>query len=159
MQADMKYTAQFYSHGFDFMNKKNLELTISQFAKLCDVGVETIRFYHRQQVLSVPGKIGKIRKYGEKEYLELMFIKNAKSCGLSIVEIRTLKKLNGESNEFCKNVQHIIDLRQIAINKEIEYLQSLATKLCGMRSTCKECFQKVNCPMLDKLQNITKKTA
>ncbi|MFA6236038.1 MAG: MerR family transcriptional regulator [Bacteriovorax sp.] len=133
------------------MNKKNLELTISQFAKMCDVGIETIRFYHRQQVLSVPGKIGKVRKYGEKEFQELTFIKNAKSCGLSIVEIKTLKNLKCQSDEYCKSIQQIIDLRQSAIKKEIEYLQSLAEKLWDMRSTCHECFQKENCPMMDNL--------
>jgi MerR family mercuric resistance operon transcriptional regulator len=57
------------------MNNK----TIDEFAKLCGVGVETVRYYQPQGLLHIPLlnkelEATKIRLYGDNDINRLMFI-------------------------------------------------------------------------------------
>lgn len=68
--------------------------TIGQLAKSGGVGVETIRFYQRKQLLRTPSRAGGIRRYDDEDLRRLRFIRKAQTAGFSLEEIGELLALD-----------------------------------------------------------------
>lgn len=130
------------------------ELSIGAFAKKFNVGVETIRFYHRQGLLSVPGSEGAIRKYGFKQHCELLFIQKSKECGLSLKDIKALMMIYEKSIPQCDEIQRMIDSKIELITNEAENLELAKKKLRNLRKSCDGCT-KEKCDIIMSL-NISK---
>jgi MerR family mercuric resistance operon transcriptional regulator len=69
-------------------------LTIGKLAVAAEVGVETVRFYQRNGLMSVPARAGGIRRYGQHDVRRLRFIKQAQSAGFTLAEIKELLTLD-----------------------------------------------------------------
>jgi DNA-binding transcriptional MerR regulator len=66
-------------------------LTISRFAAAGGVGVETVRFYQRRGLLTVPERQGSgYREYSEADQRRLAFICRARELGFTLSEIGDL---------------------------------------------------------------------
>ena len=78
----------------------NEHLTIAQFAAAADVGVETVRFYHRRKLLPLPRTPdgAKVRRYGQSDLERLRFIRRAQQLGFSLDEVRALLALDSEQD-------------------------------------------------------------
>ena len=73
---------------------KDGELTIGRLAKAAQVGIETIRYYQRQELLpQPPPKHGAFRHYPISLVERIRFIKRAQELGFTLSEIGTLLKL------------------------------------------------------------------
>jgi DNA-binding transcriptional MerR regulator len=73
-------------------------MTIGQVAKLSGVGVETIRFYEREGLLTKPKRKESGYRLFEAEVVSrIKFIKRAKHLGFSLKEIRELLSLRVNS--------------------------------------------------------------
>ena len=71
------------------------ELTIGRLAKAANVGIETIRYYQRQQLLpEPPAKDGAFRHYPVDLVERIRFIKRAQELGFTLSEVGTLLKLD-----------------------------------------------------------------
>lgn len=128
------------------MNNK----TIGEFAKMCGVSVETIRFYQRQGIIDIPSRgteprSGTVRRYGDKDILRLQFILSAKKAGFTLKEIKELLELDAQNDRER--------VRAIAQNR-IEQLDAKITELTEARDSLdllvQEC-KKTNfiaCPIL-----------
>lgn len=69
-------------------------MTIGQLAKAAGVGVETIRYYQRRGILTVPTKpLGGHRHYPAASLRHLAFIRRGQQMGFSLEEIIGLMKL------------------------------------------------------------------
>ena len=71
------------------------KFTISRFAKQGGVSVETVRFYHRRGLLSLPKPDKtRFREYGPCHLQQLRFIRQAQLAGFTLDEIKTLLNLD-----------------------------------------------------------------
>ena len=69
-------------------------LTIGKLADAGGVGVETIRFYQRKALMSIPAQNGGIRRYGDEDVRRLLFIRKAQKAGFTLEEIKELLDLD-----------------------------------------------------------------
>jgi len=66
-------------------------LTIGKFAAAEGVGVETVRFYQRKGLLTLPERQSSgYREYSEADRRRLTFIRRARQLGFTLSEIRDL---------------------------------------------------------------------
>ena len=74
-----------------------MEMTIGKLAAAAGVGVETVRYYQRRNLLDQParpGLYGGVRRYGERDVQRLRFIRAAQGAGFTLDQIGTLLELD-----------------------------------------------------------------
>lgn len=80
-----------------------MALTISELARSAGVGVETVRFYQRRELLSDPrpsrtgGAPGR-RHYGEDDVRRLRFVRSAQRAGFTLGEVARLIELDRDND-------------------------------------------------------------
>lgn len=94
--------------------------SIGKLAKKADVGVETIRFYQRKELLTVPQPAGTIRQYDETHLRRVIFIKSAQTAGFSLNEIKQLLAMDA-SHDHLKARKLAVE-RIHAIDKQLTEL-------------------------------------
>ena len=114
-------------------------LTISELAAAGGVGVETIRFYQRRDLLRTPARGGGIRHYGREDVRRLRFIRQAQVAGFTLEEIRELLELDaGEdrsrARELAKARIEALEARIADLQRARDALRRLARE-CGEGST------------------------
>lgn len=124
-------------------------LTIGKLAKLCDISVETIRYYQRIGLVRIPATTSSYRYYNDQDIDTLSFIQKAKDAGLQLNEIKELLQLELDDRV---QVRHVIEQRLEKIDQRIQELQSLKTRLSSWISECKS-SQEDSCPILKALKN------
>ena len=124
--------------------------TIGEFAKLCGVGVETIRFYQRQGLLHIPlpnkelGS-GKIRYYGDNDISRLKFIILAKKAGFTLKEIKELLEFDAKNDK--ARVRDMAERRIEKINLKINELTEALHTLSRLAAKCRD-TKSSPCPIL-----------
>src|SRR5258708_1887427 len=84
---------------------ESASLSIGKVARRAGVGVETIRFYERQGLLTPPiRKDSGYRLYPEQVLGRIRFIRRAKELGFSLREIKELQELRRNSSAPCEDV-------------------------------------------------------
>ena len=114
-------------------------LTIGELAAAGGVGVETIRFYHRRDLLRTPARGGGIRHYGRDDVRRLRFIRQAQAAGFTLDEIRELLELDagedrGRARELAKARIEALDAKLADLQRARDALRRLARE-CGAGST------------------------
>lgn len=115
------------------------EMKIGQLARRLDLNTQTIRYYERIGLLPEPGRTESgYRAYGEEDERRLRFVKNARSVGLALGEIKEILALNERGEAPCGYVAQVIARRaedverQIAeltrFKKDLDLLQEQASK-------------------------------
>jgi MerR family mercuric resistance operon transcriptional regulator len=114
-------------------------LTIGKLADAGGVGVETVRFYQRKELLETPKRGDGIRRYGDADVRRLRFIRKAQRAGFTLDEIKELLELDAghdhhRARELAKN--RIVKLdRQIAdLQRARECLRRLARQCAKGKS-------------------------
>lgn len=128
-------------------------MTIGQFAKAGNVTVETVRYYQRRGLLSVP----KTQKTGYRQYStnllqQLRFIKRAQTAGFTLAEIKELLQLNPVQHRL--RIQDIARIRLDKLTGEIAELQKIAMALHHLIHHCEQTEQGQSCPIIQTLANI-----
>ena len=114
-------------------------LTIGELAAAGGVGVETIRFYQRRDLLRTPARGGGIRHYGRDDVRRLRFIRQAQAAGFTLEEIRELLELDagedrGRARELAKARIEALDAKIADLRRARDALRRLARE-CGAGST------------------------
>src|SRR5262245_52061246 len=87
-------------------------MTIGQVARLAGVGVETIRFYEREGLLTKPKRRPSgYRVFAPDAVGRIQFIKKAKQLGFSLKEIRDLLSLRVDSRATKADVKKHVDAK------------------------------------------------
>jgi len=108
-------------------------MTIGQLAKEIGVNVETIRFYHRQGLLTLPIKpVSGFRKYTNEHVKKLKFIINAKALGFTLNEINDL----GGLSSGCKSFRDLAQNKLNYLEAEIITLKSTELKIKSLLDNC-----------------------
>ena len=114
-------------------------LTIGELAAAGGVGVETIRFYQRRDLLRAPARGGGIRHYGRDDVRRLRFIRQAQAAGFTLEEIRELLELDagedrGRARGLAKARIEALDAKIADLQRARDALRRLARE-CGEGST------------------------
>jgi MerR family mercuric resistance operon transcriptional regulator len=128
---------------------QSTDLTIGRLAQEGGVGVETVRYYQRRRLLTVPAKRNRGFRYCGSEALErLRFIRRAQSLGLSLEDVRVLLRLDRKGA--CGAARALAAQRLALIEAKLNDLSILRNALA---SIIQECDQdgSASCPVLVRL--------
>ncbi len=128
-------------------------LTIGGLAKAAEVNVETIRFYQRKGLMPQPDRpAGGIRRYAEKDWSRVNFIKAAQRLGFSLNEIADLLKL--EDGSSCGQAQKKAEGKLALVRVKLADLHQMEEALAGLIKLCGASKGKVRCPLIAALKRL-----
>lgn len=127
-------------------------LTIGQLAQRAGVGVETIRFYEREGLISEPPR----RPSGYRDYpfetvARIVFIRRAKDLGFTLKEINELLELRVRPRRNCGQVKQSADTKIADIDGKIASLRRMRRALKDLTKACEERTPTTECPILASL--------
>jgi MerR family mercuric resistance operon transcriptional regulator len=95
-------------------------LTIGQVAKAAGVGVETIRFYERRELLDRPRRSRSgYRLYTREAVEQIGFIKRAQSLGFTLREVRQLLGTRRDPTADCSGLHSLVKVKSAELGKRI----------------------------------------
>ena len=114
-------------------------MKIGELAKRGVCKVETVRFYEREGLLPRPERSSGIyRLYTAEDAARLVFIRNCRSLGMGLAEIRVLLGCRGEPETDCRAVFALLDLQILRIAQQVDALQHLERQLRDIRQMCND---------------------
>ena len=109
-------------------------LTIGKLAAAGGVGVETIRFYQRKDLLDTPTGESGVRRYGSDDLRRLRFIKQAQAAGFTLEQIRELIAL--DASEDRGRARELANARVEALDAKIADLARARDALRRLAGQC-----------------------
>ena len=126
-------------------------VTIGTLANAAGVNVETIRFYQRKKLISIPIKrYGSIRRYSVGVLDRIRFIKVAQGLGFSLDEISELLKL--EDGTHCDEARILAEHKLDDIRSKISDLHHIESALAQLVKDCCAVKGTITCPIIAALQ-------
>lgn len=124
-------------------------LSIGKLAEAGGVGVETIRFYQRKDLLPTPIRDGGIRRYGDEDVRRLQFIRKAQQAGFTLEEIKELLEL--DTGQDHHRAHELATQRLARLDEQITELQSARHHLRRLATECASGTSKT-CPILSAFE-------
>jgi MerR family mercuric resistance operon transcriptional regulator len=125
------------------------QYTIGRLARAGGVNVETVRYYQRRRLLSVPIKRARgFRYYGPETLERLRFIRRAQALGLSLEDIRRLLGL--DRKRACATTRALAAQRLALIEAKLKDLTILRDALAALVRECDDRGGS-SCPILTRL--------
>ena len=118
-------------------------MTISRAAQAAGVGVETVRFYERKDLIEQPPKpaASGFRSYPEETIERIRFIRQAQELGFSLREVRELLELRADPGADAADVRARATAKLDDVNEKMRQLQRIVhTHLCNTTSTLNTAF-------------------
>jgi MerR family mercuric resistance operon transcriptional regulator len=109
-------------------------MTIAGLAKAVGVGVETVRYYQRRGLLSVPQSVGAVRRYDGDDLRRLTFVRRAQAAGFTLEEISELLALDRTDDR--TRIHAMAAERIAALDSKIQELEVSRASLERLRATC-----------------------
>ena len=129
-------------------------LTIGQLAQRAGVGVETVRFYEREGLISEPPRRPSgYRDFPPETVTRIMFIRRAKDLGFSLKEISELLELRVRPRRSCAIVKRNADAKISDIDTKITALRKMRRALTNLTKACEERTPTTECPILTSLDS------
>ena len=130
------------------MNKSGL--TIGRLARAANVGIETIRYYQRRELLPTPDTADSaFRVYPPALVDRIHFIKRAQELGFSLDEVATFLRLEDGADR--KAIRKVAADRLSEIQAKISDLQRMETVLTGLIRECEATGRAKPCPVIAAL--------
>ena len=105
-------------------------MQIGELAQQAGVSVQTVRFYERRKLLPEPARTESgFRKYGHQELKQLQFIRQAKSLGFTLDEIRDIIRSRGRGECPCTDVIAIAERHLRDVSEQIQKLEKFKHEL------------------------------
>lgn len=108
--------------------------TIGVLARAGGVGVETVRYYQRRGLLSVPDAGRGVRRYGEADLRRLRFIRSAQAAGFTLEQIGELLALDAGDDR--PRARTMARERIAALDARIAELRSARDALARLAGAC-----------------------
>jgi MerR family transcriptional regulator, mercuric resistance operon regulatory protein len=112
------------------------KITIGKLAEMSGVGVETVRFYQRKELLREPKTNGTVRTYSEDDAQRIIFIKRAQDLGFTLAEVKELLELNTRPRVTCGAVKAKTVAKIHEIEKKIADLSRMKATLEKLSCAC-----------------------
>ena len=127
-------------------------ITIGAVARRAGVGIDTIRYYEREDLLPPPRRRASgYRDYGPGVVERLRFIRRAKDLGFTLEEIRELLALSTDRERGVKSVKQRAEARLGEIEQRIRELQRVKRGLKQLIDACPGHGALEHCPILRAL--------
>lgn len=127
-------------------------LRIGAVAKQSGIGIETVRFYEREGLISTPARTASgYRQYPESIIKQLRFIQHAKTLGFSLKQIGELITLKNSRNANCKSVKQAAQDKLDDIQEKIDALENMKAALAPLIDKCQSTDPINDCPILNAL--------
>lgn len=127
-------------------------LSIGEVAKQSGVGIETVRFYEREGLLSQPDrKASGYRQYNVDAVRLLRFIRRAKQLGFTLKEIKSLLTLRDTKSATRADVREQAQAKLADIDEKIRDLSNMRSALQTLVDTCHGHGPATTCPILEAL--------
>ena len=124
-------------------------LTIGVVAHQAGVGVETVRFYHREGILAEPPKpAGGFRVYPPDSVRRIRFVKRAQELGFALREIQELLGFRDTKQASCGRVKERAERKIAEIDAKLADLRRIRGALTRVRSRCLRSETFAECPIL-----------
>lgn len=128
------------------------ELSIGELAGQVGVNIETIRYYERIGLLSIPPRASNgRRRYGPQSVEELRFVRKARDLGFRLEDIRALLALRGPDNA-CADVKALAQRHLEAVRAELQRAARTEKILADAIDQCPG-GATVNCTVLRVLES------
>lgn len=130
-------------------------LSIGELARRAGVGVETLRFYERQELLAEPRRTASgYRDYDPGSVDRVRFIRKAKALGFTLREIRELLALSCDAAATCGDVRCQAEAKVADVEARIRELQRIRRALLDLAADCQGDAPAASCPFLDRLNRV-----
>jgi Hg(II)-responsive transcriptional regulator len=131
-------------------------LSTSEVAKVCNVNVETIRYYERRDLLpEVPRTESGYRIFSTEIVDRIKFIKAAQELDFSLSEIKKLISITeNDSSVTSQEIQQFAEDKLTEIESKISGLKSVKSILHDLMDRCSGKGPICECPII---QNLSKK--
>ncbi len=127
------------------------DLTIGRLARAAGVGIETIRYYQRRNLLPVPDpQHGAFRTYPPALIERIRFIKRAQVLGFTLEEIATLLQLEDGADRAA--IREVASERLGQIRGKIADLQRMEQVLSHLIRECSATGGASHCPIIAALE-------
>lgn len=113
-------------------------LTIGHAAREAKVGVETIRFYERKQLIEQPAKPhgSGPRLYSAEAVQRIRFIREAQRLGFALREVRELLSFRADPAADCSDVRERASAKLAEVRWKIEQLHRIQDALETLVAAC-----------------------
>lgn len=119
-------------------------MKVNELSKRTGINLETIRYYEKQGILPKPQRSANgYRQYDEESVAQLNFVKNCRTLGFSLEDIRELNRLKfGSADHYHADQIVLNQLAQVEekIDQLLEiktFLQSIAIQEAHSEAECK----------------------
>ena len=112
------------------------KITIGKLAEMAGVGVETVRFYQRKNLLREPKVTQGFRTYTEEDAQRIKFIKRAQELGFTLAEVKELLELNTKTRVTCATVKTKTQEKLSEIEAKIADLNRMKFLLEKLANAC-----------------------
>ena len=105
-------------------------MRIGQLADQVDVDAATIRFYEAEGVLPEPQRLPSgYRDYQPDDIARVRFVRQARSLGLTLDDVRQILALRDRGERPCSHVRSLIDQQAEKIDRHIAELEVTRSEL------------------------------
>jgi len=127
--------------------------TIGQLSRSSGTGVETIRYYEREGLISEPPRRASgYRQYPEDTLSRLRFIRHAKALGFSLKDVKELLELRVTPGTTCADIRKRAETKIADVRVRLEMLGQIERALVKLTATCRGRGPISDCPILDALE-------
>jgi MerR family transcriptional regulator, mercuric resistance operon regulatory protein len=129
------------------------KLTIGHIARRAGVHIETVRYYQRRGLVSIPPKRARgFRYYAPETASRVRFIKRAQALGMSLKEVQRLLKLDAKGA--CQENRSLAVAKLALVEQKIADLAKLRDVLNDLVAACDGPHGK-SCPIIERLESGT----
>ncbi|MEK5465714.1 MerR family transcriptional regulator [Paenibacillus sp. FSL R7-0210] len=106
-----------------------------ELAKEAQINMETLRFYEKNGLIPLPQRsVGGYRLYPEETLLRIAFIRNAKSCGFTLKEIKKALDKSADRSIGISDFAQVIERKIAAVDLEIARRNETRRQLEALKS-------------------------
>jgi MerR family copper efflux transcriptional regulator len=125
-------------------------LGIGQLAKRGGVGIDTVRYYERNGLLTPRTRLASgYRRYGDTELARLRFIRRAQGLGFTLKEIKQLLALSAQRD--VGRVKRSAQAKLLDVEARIAALERVRDGLATLIAACPGHGRAADCPILRAL--------
>lgn len=138
--------------------QKRTAMQIGEVAKRANVGVETVRFYERKDLIPQPLKPvgGGFRHYPAETVARILFIRQAQDLGFSLSEIGELLSLRADPATECSHVRDRARAKHREVEEKIGRLNIIRQALETLIRSCPGSGPARACTILEALEHPAK---
>lgn len=123
---------------------------IGELAKRAGVGIDTVRYYERNGLLSPSARLPSgYRRYGEVELTRLRFIRRAQGLGFTLKEVRELLTLSAQRD--VARVKRSAQAKLADVEQRLSTLTRMRDGLMQLIAACPGHGRAADCPILKAL--------